>query len=219
MPTSPRGLTRGGSAPSVLPAAQLALSDQHTFFGVDLAALELPGDSLELPPRDPLPQHAAADAADAANVVGARDAHDPVQDSKLQQLAAELEVAESSFAEDEAASLRKQIAAREVTLLPLYVQVSHEFADLHDRPGRMVAKGVIRDVVPWAEARPYFYHRVRRRLAQDALVKALQAVDADLVHQDGVALVRGWCDAGSNLKLRLTLTSDPDPNLTLTTQT
>ena len=193
MPTSPRGLTRGGSAPSVLPAAQLALSDQHTFFGVDLAALELPGDSLELPPRDPLPQHAAADAADAANVVGARDAHDPVQDSKLQQLAAELEVAESSFAEDEAASLRKQIAAREVTLLPLYVQVSHEFADLHDRPGRMVAKGVIRDVVPWAEARPYFYHRVRRRLAQDALVKALQAVDADLVHQDGVALVRGWC--------------------------
>ena len=195
MPTSPRGLTRGGSAPSVLPAAQLALNDQHTFFGVDLAALELPGDSLELPPRDPLPQHAAADAADAANVVGARDAHDPVQDSKLQQLAAELEVAESSFAEDEAASLRKQIAAREVTLLPLYVQVSHEFADLHDRPGRMVAKGVIRDVVPWAEARPYFYHRVRRRLAQDALVKALQAVDAGLVHQDGVALVRGWCDA------------------------
>ena len=59
----------------------------------------------------------------------------------------------------------------------------------------MVAKGVIRDVVPWSEARPYFYLRVRRRLAQDALVKALQAVDADLKHQDGVALVRGWCEA------------------------
>ena len=118
------------------------------------------------------------------------------QDSKLLMLDSELEAAESSsLAETEAASLRKQISAREVTLLPLYVQVSHEFADLHDRPGRMVAKGVIRDVVPWAEARPYFYHRVRRRLAQDALVKALQAVDAELVHQDGVALVRGWCDA------------------------
>jgi acetyl-CoA carboxylase/biotin carboxylase 1 len=117
------------------------------------------------------------------------------QDSKLQQLAVELEVAESSFAEAEAASLRKQISAREVTLLPLYVQVSHEFADLHDRPGRMVAKGVIRDVVPWAEARPYFYHRMRRRLAQDALIKALQAVDAGLLHKDGVTLVQGWCDA------------------------
>ena len=33
------------------------------------------------------------------------------------------------------------------------------------------------------------------RLAQDALVKALQAVDAELKHQDGVALVRGWCEA------------------------
>merc|ERR1719149_409034 len=98
-------------------------------------------------------------------------------------------------AESEVESLRAAVGKREAQLLPLYVQVSHEFADLHDRPGRMVAKGVIRDVVPWAEARPYFYHRVRRRLAQDALVKALQAVDAGLVHQDGVALVRGWCDA------------------------
>ena len=111
MPSSPRGLARGGSAPSVLPAAQLALSDQHTFFGVDLAALELSGDPLELPPRDPLPQHTAADATEAAeaagaadaadaallaDLVGPRDAHDPAQGSTLQQLAAELEVAESS---------------------------------------------------------------------------------------------------------------------------
>ena len=45
------------------------------------------------------------------------------QDSKLQQLATELEVAESSFAEAEADSLRQQIAKREAALLPLYVQV------------------------------------------------------------------------------------------------
>ena len=66
----------------------------------------------------------------------------------------------------------------------------------HPTPNpNQVAKGVIRAMVPWAEARPYFYLRVRRRLAQDALVKALQAVDAELKHQDGVALVRGWCEA------------------------
>ena len=117
------------------------------------------------------------------------------QDAKLQQLHNELEIAESSLAEDEAESLRKQITARENSLLPIYVQVSHEFADLHDRPGRMQAKGVIRDVVPWSSARPYFYHRVRRRLAQDELVKELQAVDASLAHKDAVALVQGWCDA------------------------
>ena len=117
------------------------------------------------------------------------------QDVKLQQLHNELEIAESSLAEAEAESLRKQITARENSLLPIYVQVSHEFADLHDRPGRMQAKGVIRDVVPWSSARPYFYHRVRRRLAQDELVKELQAVDASLAHKDAAALVQGWCDA------------------------
>jgi len=117
------------------------------------------------------------------------------QDSKLQQLSSELAVAEESLAESEAASLRKQISQRENALLPLYVQVSHEFADLHDRPGRMQAKGVIRNVVPWAEARPYFYWRVRRRLAQDALVKQLKEADSSLEHAAGVALLQSWCEA------------------------
>ena len=113
-------------------------------------------------------------------------------DEKLQQLTSELAVAEESLAEDEAQSLRQQIAQREATLIPLYTQISHEFADLHDRPGRMYAKGVIRDVVPWEGAREYFSWRVRRRLAQDALVKQLKAVDETLEHQAAVALLRSW---------------------------
>ena len=113
-------------------------------------------------------------------------------DSKLVQLKSELAIAEESLAEDEAASLRNQISERENQLLPMYVQISHEFADLHDRPGRMKAKGVIRDVVPWERSREYFFHRVRRRLAQDALVKTLKASDAALTHTDAVALLRGW---------------------------
>jgi len=115
-------------------------------------------------------------------------------DSKLQQLSSELAVAEESLAEDEAASLRKQIEAREKALLPLYTQISYEFADLHDRPGRMRAKGVIRDVVPWERSREYFYWRVRRRLAQDKLVKELKAGDETLSHTDAVATVRGWLE-------------------------
>ena len=109
MPTSPRGLVRGGSAPSVLPAAQLALSDQHTFFGVDLAALDLSeGDSLDL--RE----------GDSIELPG--DSRE-LPDARLQELVTALEVAESSFAEAEADSLRQQIAKREAALLPLYVQV------------------------------------------------------------------------------------------------
>ncbi|KAH8077534.1 acetyl-CoA carboxylase [Aureococcus anophagefferens] len=65
------------------------------------------------------------------------------------------------------------IAAREAKLAPLYQQVAVEFADLHDRAGRMKAKGVIRDVVAWEGARSYFYARAARRLAVDAVAKAM----------------------------------------------
>jgi acetyl-CoA carboxylase / biotin carboxylase 1 len=46
-------------------------------------------------------------------------------------------------------------------------QVAHEFADLHDRAGRMKAKGVVRDVLEWGSSREYFYWRVKRRLAEN----------------------------------------------------
>merc|ERR1719428_1563088 len=106
-------------------------------------------------------------------------------DSKLLQLDTELASAEEALvADDEVASLKAAIAAREAQLMPLYVQISHEFADLHDRPGRMKAKGVIRDVVPWARAREYFFWRVRRRLMQDALIAELKTADESLSHAD-----------------------------------
>jgi len=74
---------------------------------------------------------------------------------------------------DDIASLTKQIKDREAALLPLYLQVAHEFADLHDRSGRMKAKGVVRDVLEWKKSREYLYWRVKRRLAEQELVKDL----------------------------------------------
>jgi len=113
-------------------------------------------------------------------------------DSKLLQLDTELAIAEESLAEDEAASLRRQISDREFKLLPMYVQISYEFADLHDRPGRMKAKGVIRDIVPWERSREYFFWRVRRRLAQDSLVKKITAADKALGHAGAIKMVKQW---------------------------
>jgi cytochrome c551/c552 len=43
------------------------------------------------------------------------------------------------------------IRARERQLLPAYQQVARQFADMHDTPARMVAKGVLRGVVPWRQ--------------------------------------------------------------------
>lgn len=53
--------------------------------------------------------------------------------------------------------------AEQDKLIPLMHHVACSFADLHDRPGRMVALGVIREIVPWREARSFFYHRLRVR--------------------------------------------------------
>lgn len=46
------------------------------------------------------------------------------------------------------------------------------FADLHDTPGRMKAKGVIRRQVQWAESRTFFYWRLKRRLLEFDLVNS-----------------------------------------------
>ena len=115
-------------------------------------------------------------------------------DSTILQLDAELAAAEEAMVDD-VSSLKKAIVARETQLMPLYVQISHEFADLHDRPGRMKAKGVIRDIVPWAKAREYFYWRVRRRLMQDALVSELKDADSNLAHADCLRMIASWTDA------------------------
>jgi acetyl-CoA carboxylase/biotin carboxylase 1 len=49
------------------------------------------------------------------------------------------------------------------------------FADLHDTPGRMKAKGVIRRQVQWANSRTFFYWRLRRRLHEFDVVNRIVA--------------------------------------------
>eukprot|EP00898_Chlorokybus_atmophyticus_P001157 jgi/Chlat1/2041/Chrsp164S00134 len=60
---------------------------------------------------------------------------------------------------------------REQLLLPAYRQVAVHFAELHDTPYRMAAKGVLRGVVPWREARRFFIKRLRVRLGLQSLTR------------------------------------------------
>eukprot|EP00850_Spirogloea_muscicola_P010152 SM000058S18582 [mRNA] locus=s58:582944:601807:- [translate_table: standard] len=57
------------------------------------------------------------------------------------------------------------IEDRERTLLPIYQQVALKFADLHDTPERMLAKGAIQKIVPWRICRSFFYKHLKQRLA------------------------------------------------------
>lgn len=74
--------------------------------------------------------------------------------------------------------LEKQIKRRERALFGVYQQVAVHFADLHDTPGRMKAKGVIRKQVEWKYSRHYFYYRLKRRLLDFQAVNTILTATA-----------------------------------------
>merc|ERR1712186_91760 len=88
--------------------------------------------------------------------------------------------------------IESQVKAREDKLAPLYTQIACEFADLHDRTGRMEAKGVIRKGLEWRRAREYFYWRVRRRLIEQELVGRVQMADGTKSNEQAKAIVDSW---------------------------
>lgn len=93
---------------------------------------------------------------------------------------------------DEKAEAQKKLEAREQELLPIYQQMAIQFADLHDRTGRMKAKGVIRKPLEWRRARQYFYWRVRRRLSEEYTYRKMALADATMSREKMCALVKQW---------------------------
>ena len=85
---------------------------------------------------------------------------------------------------------KAQIASREEELYPVYHQIAIQFADLHDTPGRMKTKGVIRQVIQWKNARTYFYYRLKRLLAEDNIRKRIQKVQPDVTHQQETQILK-----------------------------
>ncbi|EAA33781.1 acetyl-CoA carboxylase [Neurospora crassa OR74A] len=81
--------------------------------------------------------------------------------------------ADASLPKEESDAIKQKMTEREQQLLPVYAQISVQFADLHDRAGRMKAKGVIREVLEWQNARRFFYWRVRRRLNEEYILRRI----------------------------------------------
>ncbi|CAM9423058.1 unnamed protein product [Ascophyllum nodosum] len=95
--------------------------------------------------------------------------------------------------EEDEQALKQQIKAREDALLPMYMQVAHEFADLHDRSGRMKAKGVVRDILEWKTSREYFYWRVKRRLAEKKIRDVFHVADPSKTHNEITQAMQKLC--------------------------
>lgn len=109
-------------------------------------------------------------------------------DPQLQLLDSELEM--TDLPEDQQA-IKEQIAAREDLLKPVYLQAATEFADLHDKTGRMKAKGVIKQAVPWERSREFFYYRAQRRISEDDYCGQLRAADPSLTKDQATTMLRG----------------------------
>jgi len=98
---------------------------------------------------------------------------DPTISALKQQLA------DTTLDATKQADIKAKLTQREQLLLPVYNQISLQFADLHDRAGRMEAKGTIRFPLKWANARRFFYWRLRRRLNEEYLLKHLKSASPE----------------------------------------
>ena len=121
-------------------------------------------------------------------VLGTMARLDPVYGSLKRSLE------DKELPEEQAESLKIKLAAREKALAPIYLQISIQFADLHDRTGRMKAKGVIRKDLEWRESRRFFYWRLRRRLNEQTIVRAMKNVTGkDAISQsDAITRLKAW---------------------------
>jgi acetyl-CoA carboxylase/biotin carboxylase 1 len=100
-----------------------------------------------------------------------------------------------SLSREQQAEIKAKMAEREKQLGPIYQQISLQFADLHDRAGRMQAKGVIRQGLKWANARRYFYWRLRRRLNEEYVLKKMTASEGREVpstREGKLGLLQAW---------------------------
>ena len=113
-------------------------------------------------------------------------------DSQLKMLDEEL--ANCEF-DDAKADIQEQIKAREEALKAVYTQAATEFADLHDKTGRMKAKGVIEASVPWEDSREFFFYRAKRRMYEENLISQLKAADSTMSKDAAVDVLKGMCSA------------------------
>jgi len=111
-------------------------------------------------------------------------------DSELRTLDYELSVSQT---ESDTIDIKANIAAREEILKPVYLQAATEFADLHDKTGRMLAKGVIKAAVPWEKSREFFFHLAKRRIMQDEVIATMLAADSNLDNADALSKLESLC--------------------------
>ena len=99
--------------------------------------------------------------------------------------------------------LERQLADREKHLLPIYQQAAVMFCDLHDTPGRMLEKGVVREILEWRTSREFFYWRLKRRLEENHAIKAILAANHSFDYQKSLYQLQQWFGEDQQNDVRL----------------
>jgi acetyl-CoA carboxylase/biotin carboxylase 1 len=106
-------------------------------------------------------------------------------------------VVDKALSAAEQNKIKIAITQRENALLPIYTQIALQFADLHDRAGRMEAKGAIRKALQWPQARRFFFQRLRRRLLEERVLSAIATAQTKggrgaASREARLGLIRAW---------------------------
>jgi len=104
---------------------------------------------------------------------------------------------EKGLSAAEQTDIKNKMTERENLLLPVYMQIAIQYSDLHDRAGRMKAKDTIRMPLVWAQARRFFYWRLRRRLNEEYVLKRIGSAQSKELNSRGASLKT--LEAWSNL--------------------
>eukprot|EP01060_Flectonema_neradi_P003439 TRINITY_DN12209_c0_g1_i1.p1 TRINITY_DN12209_c0_g1~~TRINITY_DN12209_c0_g1_i1.p1 ORF type:complete len:2240 (+),score=525.55 TRINITY_DN12209_c0_g1_i1:150-6869(+) len=124
-------------------------------------------------------------------------------DPECQRLAAQLQAAEGHLK----SYLERCLRTRREVLHPIYKAVAVEFADLHDRPGRMLAVKSIDGIVDWKNARRFLHNRIKRRLFEMSVKSSLAAVSVSVARQ--TEILSEWF---ANYQLGLQITGKSHPS-------
>lgn len=120
---------------------------------------------------------------------------------QLQSKETEFSASELTALKQRIHALEKELEAREKYLTPVYHQISVQFADLHDTPGRMLNKNVISGVIEWRTSRKFFYWRLRRLLVQDHVIKQIKKNSKDEINWiQAKKLLMGWFEEANLAK-------------------
>jgi hypothetical protein len=93
---------------------------------------------------------------------------------------------------EEAAQIKQAMDKRYELLAPMYHQIAVSFADMHDTPVRMKAKGCISDVIPWKDSRRFFAQRLRSRMYTEHVLAEIAKANPTTTYKQRKLILRRW---------------------------